>query len=70
MFENSIDTLQHRADSAKKKLLIGRVDATDGSLSGSTVVLFSQDGTVSTYALAADIPRTLMLIPINSILLA
>jgi hypothetical protein len=68
--ESGIDALQHTAHETRKKLLIGRVDATDGTLSGSTIILFGQDGKESTYVSATDIPRTLMLTPIKSILLA
>lgn len=70
MSESGIDALQHTAQETRKKLLIGRIDATDGTLSGSIVNLFGQDGTESTYVSAADIPRTLMLTPIKSIHLA
>jgi hypothetical protein len=68
--ESLIDTLQHGADPTRKKLLIGRIDATDGTLGSSTITLFGEDGTESTYVSAADIPRTLILTPIKSILLA
>ncbi|KAH8079672.1 N-acetylglucosaminyl transferase component-domain-containing protein [Filobasidium floriforme] len=53
--ESPIDTLQHRADSAKKKLLIGRIDATDGTLGGSTISIFGQDGTESTLTSCSSI---------------
>lgn len=46
--ESGIDALQHTAQETRKKLLIGQVDATDGTLSGSTIILFGQDGKEST----------------------
>ncbi|KAG7562532.1 hypothetical protein FFLO_02006 [Filobasidium floriforme] len=46
--EGRNDTLQHSAYQTRKKLLIGRIDATDGTLGSSTITLFGEDGTEST----------------------